>query len=80
MLSRKDGVESALHSPELKMIYANIRAVGFERTTQATDSGQKTNPPVAEGCVAFSQRQLDAGFITVEISRMAATIPHKLIS
>jgi len=55
--------------------YANIRAVGVERTTQATDLGQKTNPPVAEGYVVFSQRQLDAGFTTVEISRMAATIP-----
>ena len=62
------------------MVYANIRAVGVERTTQATDLGQKTNPPVAEGRVAFSQRQLDAGFTNVEISRMAATIPHRLIS
>ncbi len=62
------------------MIYANIRAVGVERTTQATDLGQKTNLPVAEGCVAVSQRQLAAGFTTVEISRMAATIPHRLIS
>jgi len=30
------------------MVYANIRVVGVERTTQATDLGQKTNPPVAE--------------------------------
>jgi hypothetical protein len=62
------------------MVYANIRAVGVERTTQATDLGQKTNPPVAEGCVAFSQRQLDAGFTTMEISQMAAIIPQRLIS
>jgi len=63
----------------LKEVYANIRAVGVERATQATDLRQKTNPPVAEGCVAFSQRQLDAGFTTVEISRVAATIPHRLL-
>ena len=61
------------------MIYATILAVGVERTTQATDLGQKTNPPVAEGCVAVSQRQLDAGFTTVAISRVATTIPHRLI-
>ena len=47
-IGAKDGAESALHSPEVKMVYANIRAVGVERTTQATDLGQKTNPPVAE--------------------------------
>jgi hypothetical protein len=38
-----------IHSPEIKMVYANIRAIGVERTAQATDLGQKTNPPVAEG-------------------------------
>ena len=48
-IGAKDGAESALHSPEVKMVYANMRAVGVERTTQATDLGQKTNPPVAEG-------------------------------
>jgi hypothetical protein len=57
------------------MVFANIRAVGVERTTLATDLAQKTNPPVAESCVAFSQRQLDAGSTTVEINRTAATIP-----
>jgi hypothetical protein len=63
-----------------EMVFANIRAVGVERTTMATDLGQKTNTPVTEGCVAFAQSLLDAGFTTVEINRTAATITHRLIS
>ncbi|HEX4949043.1 MAG TPA: DUF6282 family protein [Blastocatellia bacterium] len=60
-------------------VFANIRAVGVERTMLATDLGQKTNPPVAEGFAAFAQRLLDAGFTTAEINRMAATIPSRLV-
>ncbi|MFN0123755.1 MAG: DUF6282 family protein [Blastocatellia bacterium] len=61
-------------------VFANIRAVGVERTMLATDLGQKTNPPVAEGFAAFAQKLLDAGFTAAEINRMAATIPAGLIS
>lgn len=61
-------------------VFANIRAVGIERSMLATDLGQKTNPPVAEGFAAFAQKLLDAGFTQTEINRMAATIPHSLIS
>lgn len=60
-------------------VFANIRAVGVERTMLATDLGQKTNPPVAEGYAMFAQQLLDAGFTVSEINRMAATIPHRLI-
>ena len=60
-------------------VFANIRAVGVERTMLATDLGQKTNPPVAEGFAAFAQRLLDAGFAAAEINRMAATIPGELV-
>ncbi len=60
-------------------VFANIRAVGVERTMLATDLGQKTNPPVAEGFAAFAQRLLDAGFSTSEIHRMAATNPSALV-
>jgi hypothetical protein len=60
-------------------VFANIRAVGIERTMLATDLGQKTNPPVAEGFAAFAQRLLDAGFTGAEINRMAATIPSNLV-
>lgn len=60
-------------------VFANIRAVGIERTMLATDLGQKTNPPVAEGFAAFAQRLLDAGFSALEINRMAATIPAALV-
>ncbi|MBS1791017.1 MAG: cytosolic protein [Acidobacteria bacterium] len=61
-------------------VFANIRAVGVERTILSTDLGQKTNPPVAEGFAMFAQKLLDAGFTVAEINRMAATIPHSLIS
>ncbi|MDX2033743.1 MAG: DUF6282 family protein [Blastocatellia bacterium] len=60
-------------------VFANIRAVGVERTMLATDLGQKTNPPVAEGFAAFAQRLLDAGFTGGEINRMAAVIPAGLV-
>lgn len=62
-----------------EMVFANIRAVGVERTMLATDLGQKTNPPVAEGYAAFAQRLLDAGFTGKEINHMAATIPASLV-
>lgn len=60
-------------------VFANIRAVGIERTMLATDLGQKTNPPVAEGFAAFAQQLLDAGFTGKEINHMAATIPARLV-
>lgn len=60
-------------------VFANIRAVGIERTMLATDLGQKTNPPVAEGFAAFAQRLLDVGFTKQEINRMAAIIPGSLV-
>src|SRR5262249_62148887 len=60
-------------------VFANIRAVGVERTMLSTDLGQKTNPPVAEGFAMFAQKLLDAGFTTKEINRMAAAIPRSLI-
>lgn len=60
-------------------VFTNIRAVGIERTMLATDLGQKTNPPVAEGYAAFAQRLLDAGFTGKEINHMAATIPASLV-
>lgn len=61
-------------------VFANIRAVGVDRTILSTDLGQKTNPPVAEGFAMFAQKLLDAGFAVAEINRMAATIPHGLIT
>jgi hypothetical protein len=64
---------------EWETVFANIRAVGIERTMLATDLGQKTNPPVAEGFAAFAQRLLNAGFTTTEINRMAATNPAALV-
>jgi hypothetical protein len=60
-------------------VFANIRAVGIERTMLSTDLGQKTNPPVAEGFAMFAQRLLDAGFTVSEINLMAAAIPQSLI-
>jgi hypothetical protein len=60
-------------------VFANIRAVGVERTMLSTDLGQKTNPPVAEGFAMFAQRLLGAGFSGAEINRMAAAIPRSLI-
>lgn len=60
-------------------VFVNIRAVGVERTMLATDLGQKTNPPVAEGYAAFAQQLLDAGFTGKEINRMAADVPGSLI-
>lgn len=60
-------------------VFANIRAVGVERTMLATDLGQKTNPPVAAGFAEFAQRLLDAGFTGQEINHMAATIPARLV-
>jgi hypothetical protein len=45
----------------------------------ATDLGQKTNPPVAEGFAAFAQQLLNAGFTGKEINHMAATIPAGLV-
>jgi hypothetical protein len=64
---------------EWETVFANVRAVGIERTMLATDLGQKTNPPVAEGFAAMAQRFLDAGFSSAEINRMAATIPAALV-
>ncbi|MFN0112104.1 MAG: DUF6282 family protein [Blastocatellia bacterium] len=61
-------------------VFANIRATGVDRSMLATDLGQKTNPPVAEGFAMFAQKLLDAGFTKAEINRMAAAIPHSLIS
>ena len=60
-------------------VFVNIRAVGIERTMLATDLGQKTNPPVAEGYAAFAQMLLNAGFTGKEINRMAADIPASLV-
>jgi hypothetical protein len=60
-------------------VFANIRAVGVERTMLSTDLGQKTNPPVAEGFAAFAQRLLEANFTIAEINHMAATIPGSLV-
>jgi Family of unknown function (DUF6282) len=60
-------------------VFANIRAVGVQRTMLSTDLGQKTNPPVAEGYAAFAQRLLDAGFTGHEIHHMAATVPASLV-
>ncbi|MBP6819964.1 MAG: cytosolic protein [Acidobacteria bacterium] len=60
-------------------VFVNIRAVGVERTMLATDLGQKTNPPVAEGFAAFAQMLLNAGFTGTEINRMAAEIPGSLV-
>lgn len=60
-------------------VFVNIRAVGVERTMLATDLGQKTNPPVADGFAAFAQMLLDAGFTGKEINRMAAEIPGSLV-
>ncbi|MEK7831517.1 MAG: DUF6282 family protein [Acidobacteriota bacterium] len=60
-------------------VFVNIRAVGVERTMLATDLGQKTNPPVAEGYAAFAQMLLDAGYTSKEINRMAAEIPGSLV-
>ncbi len=60
-------------------VFANIRAVGIERTMLATDLGQKTNPAVAEGYAQFAQRLLNAGFTGKEINHMAATIPARLV-
>ncbi len=60
-------------------VFVNIRAVGVARTMLATDLGQKTNPPVAEGYAEFAQRLLDAGFTGQEINHMAATIPGSLV-
>ncbi len=60
-------------------VFANIRAVGVERTMLSTDLGQKTNPPVAEGFAMFAQKLLDAEFTKAEINQMAATIPRGLI-
>lgn len=60
-------------------VFANIRAVGVERTMLATDLGQKTNPPVAEGYAAFAQMLLDAGFSVKEINHMAAAVPAGLV-
>jgi Family of unknown function (DUF6282) len=60
-------------------VFANIRAVGVARTMLATDLGQATNPPVAEGFAAFAQKLLDAEFGAAEINQMAATIPGGLV-
>lgn len=60
-------------------VFANVRAVGVERTLLATDLGQKTNPPVALGFAAMAQHFLDAGFSSAEINRMTATIPAALV-
>jgi hypothetical protein len=60
-------------------VFANIRATGVERSMLATDLGQKTNPPVAEGFAMFAQRFLDAGYTVAEVHRMAVTIPSSLI-
>jgi hypothetical protein len=60
-------------------VFANIRAVGIERTLISTDLGQKTNPPVAEGYAMFAERLLGAGFAAAEINRMTTTIPSALL-
>lgn len=60
-------------------VFANIRTTGVERSLLATDLGQKTNPPVAEGFAMFAQKLLDAGYSVAEVQRMAATIPSELI-
>lgn len=60
-------------------VFVNIRAVGVERTMLATDLGQKTNPPVAEGFAAFAQQLLNAGYTRQEINHMAATVPAGLV-
>jgi hypothetical protein len=45
----------------------------------ATDLGQASNPPVAEGFAMYAQKLLDAGFTVGEINYMSATVPASLI-
>lgn len=58
---------------------ACARTVGVERVTLATDYGQASNPPPAEGFAGFADALLGAGLTEREIRRMACTNPCALL-
>ncbi|ROT31652.1 DUF6282 family protein [Micromonospora sp. HM5-17] len=52
-------------------LFANIRAVGPERSVLSSDLGQPFNPPVEDGLALFADRLLEAGFTEEEVRTMA---------
>ena len=54
-------------------LFANIRAVGPERSILSSDLGQPFNPPVEDGLALFADRLLAAGFTEDEVHTMAVT-------
>jgi hypothetical protein len=69
----------ALATKSVADMLATIRAVGVERTTLATDFGQKVNPRPAAGLQTYADALYDAGLTEAEIRRMACANPCELL-
>lgn len=61
-------------------LFANVAAVGAERSLLSTDLGQRTNPPVSLGLASYAQRFLDAGFSAKDVHTMVVENPSRLVS
>jgi hypothetical protein len=64
---------------EWATVFANVRAVGAERSVISTDLGQLANPPVAVGLADFAERLLRAGFSVGDVRRLAVVNPGQLL-
>lgn len=60
-------------------LFANVAAVGPERTVLSTDLGQSSNPPVSLGLASYAQRFLDAGFSVADVRTMVVDNPARLL-
>lgn len=60
-------------------ILDDIRQVGWETTTLATDYGQADNPSSVEGLRAFAAACLAGGFTQAQVRRMGAENPAALV-
>lgn len=64
---------------EWHTLFANVAAVGAERTILSSDLGQTSNPPVSTGMASYAQRFLDAGFPAEAIRTMVVDNPGRLV-
>lgn len=64
---------------EWATVFANLGAVGVERSLMSTDLGQLANPPVAAGLADFAERLMQAGFSAADVRRLAVVNPGQLL-
>lgn len=61
-------------------LFANVAAVGAERSLLSTGLGQRAKPPVSSGLASYAQRFLDAGFSANDVRMMVVENPTRLMN